>query len=1289
MSSGRTSSEDVLAAANRVGVAGEPFTASEIAEELGCAQRIAVNKLEELAEQGDIESKEIGAQNRIWWRPADRVESSENRESLETELEEVFGRISDAFYALDTDWQFTYVSDHAEELIDYQDEGLVGKDFWEVFEWAEDSILGEEYRKAMETQKVTSFEFYYPDPLDAWYKVHTYPSQTGLSVYFQDISDQKRRERALEKSEHRYRTLVENFPNGAVTLVNEDLQYQTIGGKPITNGATIENLEGKSVREAVPETLADELVPRYEAAFEGESSSFETESDGRIYQIQILPVHDDDGEVFAALGMSQDITEQKQNQQQLAESERRYRTLAEYFPNGIVTLFDHDLRYTLAAGRGFESIPVKPSDLEGKQFDEVWDDETAEGLRPAFEAALDGEQRAVELEYVGREWVVHAVPITDERGKVFAGMTMAQDITERKERERELQRYREYTDKVLNAIDDVFYLLDESGTLQRWNDTLCKVTGYQSDEVESMQALEFFDQEAQTEIAGAIRDGFKTGDVHFEAEIVTKGRDRIPYEFVASALEGPDGERVLAGIGRDITDQKEREQTLQDAKEQLEAATEAGAVGTWEWNLVNDEFVTGASFARTFGVDPEDAREGVSVDRLLSSIHEDDRERVEQAIENVIESCGEYEEEYRVWNADDELRWVVARGHVECDEDGNPIRFPGALTDITDRKRTEQELAAQRKQLEILFEVLPVGVIVANGTGDIIEANEAAKDIWGVEEFDAETVSEYQQYRAWWADTGERINSEEWTLARVLRGEEVEDPDVYEIETADGERRTIMAHGMPIRGTDGTVSRGVVTLTDITERRESQRQLEESERRYRTLAENFPNGAVGLFDEDLKYTAVGGQLLDEVRITPEERIGKSVYEIYPNELISEVEQYFHATLDGETNSFETQYHGLHLFNHTLPVRNADGDVFAGMVVVQDVTDQREMEQELRKSEAKFRTLAENLEEVVWMSDPETREFLYVNPAFEEIWGRDRETLYEEPRSFLDGVHPEDRDRVQDVYESMPETESDIEYRIVRPDGDVRWLHVQSGHVRDDDGDTIRIVGIAEDVTDRVEREQQLEETVEQLEESNERLESFASMLAHELRNPVTIGQIYSQQLPAETDAEAVEYVTEAFDRIEDMVDVMLILTRGRDAVGEQTTIQLADVAREAWGKVNTPDARVEVDIDYTIQADETYIEHLFRNLFENAVEHGGPDVTITVGELSDGFYVADDGVGIPADERDTVFEAGYTTAAEQGGTGLGLAFIQKVADVYEWDYTVTESSDGGARFEFTNITTSR
>lgn len=350
-----------------------------------------------------------------------------------------------------------------------------------------------------------------------------------------------------------------------------------------------------------------------------------------------------------------------------------------------------------------------------------------------------------------------------------------------------------------------------------------------------------------------------------------------------------------------------------------------------------------------------------------------------------------------------------------------------------------------------------------------------------------------------------------------------------------------------------------VYFQDITERKERERALEESEQRYRTLAESFPNGVVSLFDEDLRYTLAAGQAFEDLPLSPADIEDRTPREVVDDDVADILEPTLRAALDGEKESVELSYGGREWIVHAVPITDDRGDVFAGMRVAQDITE-------------------------------------------------------------------------------------------------------------------------------RIEYERKLEETVTDLEESNERLESFARTLAHELRNPVTIGQIYGQQLTAETDAEAVDYVTEAFDRIEDMIDVLLVVARGREAVGEKSSVNLAAVAREAWDEADTPEATLEVAIDDTIQADETYIRHLFKNLFENAVEHGGADVTVTVGELSTGFYVADDGSGIPAEDRDAVFEGGYTTAAGHGGTGLGLAFVKELAEVYEWDCAVTESAAGGAQFKFQNVT---
>jgi signal transduction histidine kinase len=146
-----------------------------------------------------------------------------------------------------------------------------------------------------------------------------------------------------------------------------------------------------------------------------------------------------------------------------------------------------------------------------------------------------------------------------------------------------------------------------------------------------------------------------------------------------------------------------------------------------------------------------------------------------------------------------------------------------------------------------------------------------------------------------------------------------------------------------------------------------------------------------------------------------------------------------------------------------------------------------------------------------------------------------------------------------------------------------------------------------------------------------------------------------------------------------LIGDLLTLARQGNAVGETETVGLGSVARAAWETVDTAAATLSVDDDGTFTADRDRVVELFENLFRNAITHGGADVSVTVGTTPDGFYVEDDGVGIPAAERDDVFEHGYTTHSE--GTGFGLAIVREIVTAHDWSIAAVEPAGTGARFE--------
>jgi PAS domain S-box-containing protein len=226
-----------------------------------------------------------------------------------------------------------------------------------------------------------------------------------------------------------------------------------------------------------------------------------------------------------------------------------------------------------------------------------------------------------------------------------------------------------------------------------------------------------------------------------------------------------------------------------------------------------------------------------------------------------------------------------------------------------------------------------------------------------------------------------------------------------------------------------------------------------------------------------------------------------------------------------------------------------------------------------------------------------------------------------------------------------------------------------------------------DITERKERERELEATKRDLERSNEKLDRFASMVSHDLRNPLTVIKGRAELLRGQAPADDVEPIEKSAERMETMIKDLLTLSRAGESVAEAEPVLLAGVVEDSWAAVSSDDVELDVDVpdDVEVEADVDRLRHVFENLFRNAGEHNDRPVRIRVGTLSDemgsitGFFVADDGTGIPESDRDAVFEHGYTT--NEDGTGFGLSIVEEIVAAHGWTISVTESDTGGARFE--------
>ncbi|MEZ3114855.1 PAS domain-containing sensor histidine kinase [Halobaculum sp. MBLA0147] len=323
----------------------------------------------------------------------------------------------------------------------------------------------------------------------------------------------------------------------------------------------------------------------------------------------------------------------------------------------------------------------------------------------------------------------------------------------------------------------------------------------------------------------------------------------------------------------------------------------------------------------------------------------------------------------------------------------------------------------------------------------------------------------------------------------------------------------------------------------------------------------------------------------------------------------------------------------------------------------------------------FRSLVENGSDAIVSIDTDST-IRYANGSVERILGYDPTALIGEP---LTTIMPE---RFRDShFESMGaylETGertidwNGIELPAEHADGHEIPLSITFEEHRHE-GERL-FSGIMRDVSDRVERERELER-------QNERLERFAGIVSHDLRNPLQEARS-AAVVARDGNTEALADVEASLDRMGELIDDVLTLAKQGRAVGETEPVTLAQVARDAWGTAGTETASLSTPTEsVTVAADRERLRTLFENLFANAVEHGGADVSVVVesADEGDGFVVRDDGDGFERDPDEELFDYGYTT--DEGGTGFGLSIVRDVAAAHGWDVAATTAPDGGAQFE--------
>lgn len=229
-----------------------------------------------------------------------------------------------------------------------------------------------------------------------------------------------------------------------------------------------------------------------------------------------------------------------------------------------------------------------------------------------------------------------------------------------------------------------------------------------------------------------------------------------------------------------------------------------------------------------------------------------------------------------------------------------------------------------------------------------------------------------------------------------------------------------------------------------------------------------------------------------------------------------------------------------------------------------------------------------------------------------------------------------------------------------------------------------------DITEQKRQKRQLEQMNERLEQQNDRLSRFASVVIHDLQSPLSVSRKAAKRAEETGDPEMFDTLYQTLDRMGAMRDELIALTQSEAQIEEMEIVDLASLAKETWRTVATAQAELVVTgLDgHGVKADRTLLAHVFENLFQNAIDHNPPPVTVTVGMLDSptgpiGFFIEDNGTGIPREDHDRVFEYGYTTSDQ--GTGLGLSIVREFVVLHEWDIRVSETGVKGTRFEILDL----
>jgi PAS domain S-box-containing protein len=460
-------------------------------------------------------------------------------------------------------------------------------------------------------------------------------------------------------------------------------------------------------------------------------------------------------------------------------------------------------------------------------------------------------------------------------------------------------------------------------------------------------------------------------------------------------------------------------------------------------------------------------------------VHPEDRERVLKAWHESVVNGTPYEQEERHRGTDGTYRWFLSLGVPLHNAEGRIVRWYGTNTDIEDRKRAEEALRESEARFRRLLSSDIIGVAFWNLSGEIREANDLFLETIGYTREDL-----CRGEIDWKKLTPPEYAAKDAKAIDELLATGTCTPFEKEYVRKDGERVTVSIGSALF---DVEKQAGTSFILDITERKQNEKRLREYEKVVEGLEE-----MIVVVDRDYRYLLANRAFLKYRGVEWEDLVGHLAAELFAEGVFENVvKEKLDECLRGNPVRYEMKYcypqHGERdLLISYFPIEGRAG-IDRVACVLQDITERKKAEAALRESETRFRQIAENIEEMFWITDLKGSKTIYMSPAYERITGRSCESLYAAPKSWREDIHPEDQLRMEATFVADPGSTGDHAYRILRPDGSIRWIRDRGFPVRDESGEVVRFAGIAEDITASKCAEKELQQVNEQLRVLSRRL----------------------------------------------------------------------------------------------------------------------------------------------------------------------------------------------------------